>query len=167
MLFFVLSIALVCSNLVAASVQSPTLTSCSSAQSVKLSGVSITDAQIGKTMKVNFSMIITTQLASSPTLKITIKTSSGSTVPCINNVGSCTYKLCGGTTSLEQEFGMPWNNKCPINPITVQQSITANLDPLIQLLIGTAPTTLTIQIAILNGGVTVGCQSFKVNIAAA
>ncbi|XP_037521178.1 uncharacterized protein LOC119397956 isoform X2 [Rhipicephalus sanguineus] len=78
-----------------------------------------------------------------------------------------TYKLCGGTSSVEQQLGSLWNNQCPINPITVQQSITAQLDPLIQLVIGTAPTTITIQLQIMNGGATVGCQSFKVNVAAA
>ncbi|KAL3218152.1 hypothetical protein MRX96_031714 [Rhipicephalus microplus] len=95
-----------------------------------------------------------------------MKKSNALTIPCLNNVGSCTYKLCGGTTSVEQQLGVLWNNQCPINPITVQQSITAQLDPLIQLVIGTAPTTITIELQIRNGGVTVGCQSFKVNVAA-
>ncbi|XP_075739131.1 uncharacterized protein LOC142784594 [Rhipicephalus microplus] len=117
-------------------------------------------------MRVNFTLIISTQLASNPTLKITMKKSNGLTIPCLNNVGSCTYKLCRGTTSVEQQLDVLWNNQCPINPITVQQSIEAQLDPLIQLVIGTAPTTITIELQIRNGGVTVGCQSFKVNVAA-
>nr|XP_037289730.1 LOW QUALITY PROTEIN: uncharacterized protein LOC119183990 [Rhipicephalus microplus] len=121
-----------------ASVQTPTLTSCSSVQDVKVNDVSITDAQLGKTMRVNFTLTISTQLASNPTLKITMKKSNGLTIPCLNNVGSCTYKLCGGTTSVEQQLGVLWNNQCPINPITGQQSITAQLDPLIQLVIRTS-----------------------------
>ncbi|XP_077493522.1 uncharacterized protein LOC144104410 [Amblyomma americanum] len=166
MLSTLLVLALAGAPFVAASVQTPTLTSCSTTQKAKVDAVTITNAKIGQTMIVNFTLIITESLGSNPTLQITMRKNGGSTIPCVNNVGSCTYKLCGGTSSVEQGLGQLWNNQCPVPVINAQESIKAELDPLIQLVIGFAPTTISIEFKVNNGGVVVGCQSFKVNIAA-
>ncbi|XP_077529182.1 uncharacterized protein LOC144141504 [Haemaphysalis longicornis] len=167
MLTVVLILSLARPSLVKAAVQTPTLTSCSSVQQVQVGGVTIENAKIGQTMLLNFTLTISQALQSEPKMQFTFKKQSGSVIPCINGVGSCTYKLCGGTSSVEQKLGRLWNNVCPVPAITVQQSIKADLDSAIQLIIGFAPTTLNIEIKVINGGTTVGCQSFPVNIAKA
>ncbi|XP_077530164.1 uncharacterized protein LOC144142494 [Haemaphysalis longicornis] len=164
-IFVILSLA--SPLLVKSSLQTPTLTSCSSVQQVQVGAVTIQNAKIGQTMVINFTLTITQPLSSDPKLQVTMKRQSGSVISCIDNVGSCTYKLCGGTTSFEQSLGQLWNNTCPVPAITVTQTINAQLDPLIQLIIGFAPTTLNLQLQVTNGGSTVACQKFPVNIAKA
>ncbi|KAL3216818.1 hypothetical protein MRX96_006355 [Rhipicephalus microplus] len=39
---------------------------------------------------------------------------AGGGVPCYENIGSCIYSLCHGTTEVEKRMGAPWNNTCPI-----------------------------------------------------
>ncbi|XP_077494781.1 uncharacterized protein LOC144105534 [Amblyomma americanum] len=129
--------------------------------------VSITDAKIGETMILNYTLAISEILGSNPTLKVTMRKQNGDKIGCIRNIGSCNYKLCGGTSSVEQDLARQWNNQCPVPVITAQQSIVAKLYPIVQYFIGYAPTTIGIDLEATNGGTTVGCQSFKVNIAAA
>ncbi|XP_077492473.1 uncharacterized protein LOC144103688 [Amblyomma americanum] len=155
------------SPLATASVQRPTLTSCSSSGKLKVSDVSITNAKIGQIMVVNVTLEVGESLRWNPSLEITMLKESGSRISCISDVGSCTYKLCGGTTSAEQELAKPWENRCPVPAITAQESIRAELNPIVQLVIGYAPTTISMELKVVNGGKTVGCQSFKVMIAAA
>ncbi|XP_077494783.1 uncharacterized protein LOC144105535 [Amblyomma americanum] len=167
MLSALVVVALAGSPLVTASVQTPTLTSCSSSTKVSVSDVTITNAKIGQTMVVDFTLKVSEALGSNPTLKITLRKQGGSEIPCINNVGSCTYKLCGGTSSVEQGLAEQWNNQCPVPAMTAKESLSAKLDPIIQIFTGAAPTTIAIELKVSNGGTVVGCQSFQAMIAAA
>ncbi|KAM7299091.1 putative immunoglobulin-binding protein [Ixodes scapularis] len=162
MMFLGLLIGISMTSLCMASTQTPTLTSCSSAQQVQLSNVAITDAELGKTMTLNFTLAITSTLNSSPKLKLTVTKNNGQQIACIANVGSCTYKLCGGTTDVEKGLGSLWNNTCPIAPNTYTQSLAAELPEGIGFLLGNG--TLTFKIDVQNGGQSVGCQQFKVNV---
>ncbi|XP_050048210.1 uncharacterized protein [Dermacentor andersoni] len=152
--------------LVRASVQTPTPTSCQSSQKVMVNDVTIVNAKIGQTMTLNFTLVIKEPLTSNPTLAVTMKRQTGGSISCINDIGSCTYKLCGGTKDFEKKLAQLWNNQCPVPAITVQETIEAKLESFIQFLIGFAPTTITIELKVTDGGASVGCQSFKVNIAA-
>uniref|UniRef100_G3MNP5 MD-2-related lipid-recognition domain-containing protein n=1 Tax=Amblyomma maculatum TaxID=34609 RepID=G3MNP5_AMBMU len=167
MLWLLVVLAFIGSALGTASVQRPKITSCSKSEKFMLSDVSITNAQIGQSMVVNTSINIREPLGSSPTLSVTMRKQSGSKIPCLGSVGSCTYKLCRGTTSEEQELAKPWQNQCPVPAITVQESKETHLTPMSQIIIGKAPTTISFKLKVVDGGATVGCQSFKVEIAAA
>ncbi|CAN7994383.1 unnamed protein product [Ixodes pacificus] len=162
MMFLVLMIGATMTGFCVASTQTPTLTSCSTAQQVKLSNVVITNARLGQTMTLNFTVNITTTLNTSPQLKVTMTTNFGLPIPCINDVGSCAYDLCGGTSEVEQGLGSRWNNTCPITPNSYTESLTAALPTDIKFLLGNG--NIKIKLNILNGGQSVGCQQFTVSI---
>ncbi|CAN8022917.1 unnamed protein product [Ixodes persulcatus] len=88
MLLVLMMIGATMTGLCVASTQTPTLTSCSTAQQVKLSNVAITNARLGQTMTLNFTVNITTTLNTSPQLKVTMTTNFGLPIPCIDDVGS-------------------------------------------------------------------------------
>ncbi|XP_002401889.3 uncharacterized protein LOC8032956 [Ixodes scapularis] len=147
-----------------ASVQQPSLSSCSSTQVLKVSGVSITNAKVGQTMLFNYTGDLTTSLANSPVLNFTMTVkSTGNLVPCFLNVGSCQYKLCGGTTTIEQEIAAPWNNQCPIPAMTYTSSVAIAIPALASLVIGDGNVHL--KIAGVNGGSVIGCIEFDFKIA--
>ncbi|CAN8022960.1 unnamed protein product [Ixodes persulcatus] len=88
MMFLGLLIGISMTGVCMASTQTPTLTSCSSAQQVQLSNVAITNAELGKTMTLNFTLSITATLDNSPKLKLTVTKNNGQQIPCVTNVGS-------------------------------------------------------------------------------
>ncbi|XP_075530571.1 uncharacterized protein LOC142563815 [Dermacentor variabilis] len=167
MLSLILTLALVGTPLVAASVQTPELISCSDAEDVQVSDVTITDAQIGKTMVVNFTLDIKKPLGSDPTLKVTLRRKDGSEIPCIKGLGTCDYNLCDGNSPNEEAIQQLWDNQCPVPVITLRKSVAEPLDADVQKGTGAAPTTITAELEVTNDGETVGCQSFSVDIAAA
>ncbi|KAH7933864.1 hypothetical protein HPB49_018352 [Dermacentor silvarum] len=136
-------------------------------QIFRLSNVTIKDATISKTMTVRFTVTLTEALGDNPKLHLILRKKSGIKIPCLLGYGSCVYKLCGGTSNAEKFLGQLWNNECPVPARERQESASARLDPMIQLVIGRAPTTLTVEYKVKNGGSTVGCQSFDVRVDAA
>ncbi|XP_070383718.1 uncharacterized protein [Dermacentor albipictus] len=167
MLFALLLLAVVCSPVVGASLQTPTLTPCSSEQKFRLSDVSVMDATIGRTVTVNFTLAVTEELADDPKVEVTVYRQNGRKISCPPRGGSCVYKLCGGRSNAEKFLGQLWNNECPVPAMERQESASSRLNPMIQAIIGRAPTTITIEYKVKNGGSTVGCQSFKVRVDAA
>ncbi|XP_075531822.1 uncharacterized protein LOC142564636 [Dermacentor variabilis] len=133
---------------------------------ITISDIAIEDAQIGKKMRANFTLIISEPLESDPTLKLTIKTAEGNEVGCYGSIGSCAYKMCGGTSTVEQLLGQEWGNTCPVPKMTAPISIEVPLPNLVEALIGAAPTTINISLDVHNGGSSVGCESFDVDIKA-
>ncbi|XP_077494785.1 uncharacterized protein LOC144105536 isoform X2 [Amblyomma americanum] len=154
-------------SLVAGSVQTPELTSCSSEKSINLSNVSISDAQIGKIMTANFTLTTSQKLESDNKLEVTVYTASGSKIHCLGHIGSCTYHVCGGNSTAEQLLGQPWNNKCPVPEKTMPLSYSVRVPWFIQMAIGSAPTTLHIRLKMTKGDTVIGCELLQVNIAAA
>ncbi|KAL1426035.1 hypothetical protein MTO96_018585 [Rhipicephalus appendiculatus] len=88
MLPFILALAFVTAPLAATSLQKPELKSCSDANDIQACDVSVTDAQIGKTMIVNFTLDVKKELGSDPTLKVTMAKKDGSEIPCIADIGT-------------------------------------------------------------------------------
>ncbi|KAG0429025.1 hypothetical protein HPB47_024025 [Ixodes persulcatus] len=88
-------------------------------------------------MLFNYTGKLTTSLADSPVLNFTMTAkSTGNQIPCFLNVGSCQYKLCGGTTTVEQQIAAPWNNQCPIPVMTYTSSVAIAIPALASLIIG-------------------------------
>ncbi|KAL1471754.1 hypothetical protein MTO96_039760 [Rhipicephalus appendiculatus] len=131
---------------------------------ISITDIAIEDAQIGKTMRANFTLTINEQLESDPTLHITITTEDGEKVGCYGSIGSCSYKMCDGTGQIEQLLGQEWDNTCPVPKMKAQESIEVPLPSFVQALIGAPPTTITISLNVTDGGSSVGCESFQVNI---
>ncbi|EEC11424.1 putative immunoglobulin-binding protein [Ixodes scapularis] len=146
-----------------ASVQTPTLSSCSSAQVFSVSAVSITNAKVGQTMIFAYSGQLMTSLANSPELQFTMtKKASGDVIPCISDVGSCVYKLCGGTTSIERQIGQPWNNECPIPASSYSSSLSFKIPSLAAFFIGDG--NMHLKVAAIDGGTVVGCKEFDFKV---
>ncbi|CAN7994389.1 unnamed protein product [Ixodes pacificus] len=164
MLFLVVCAGLSFTTPCIASVQTPTLSSCSSAQVFSVSDVSITNAKIGQTMIFRYSGLLTTCLANSPELQFTMtKNASGDVIPCFSNVGSCVYKLCGGTTSIERQIGQPWNNACPIPASNYSSSLSFKIPYLAGFFIGDG--NMHLKVAAIDGGTVVGCKEFDFTVA--
>ncbi|XP_040068781.1 uncharacterized protein LOC115322576 [Ixodes scapularis] len=145
------------------SVQHPTLSSCSLAQDLTVSGVSISNAKVGQTMLFNYTGDLTTLLANSPVLNLTMTAkTSGNIIPCFLNVGSCQYKLCGGTTTIEQEIGAPWDNRGPISVMTYTSSVAIAIPSEASVVIGDGKMHL--KIVAMNGGSVIGCTELDFNI---
>ncbi|XP_075530695.1 uncharacterized protein LOC142563888 isoform X2 [Dermacentor variabilis] len=133
---------------------------------ITISDVAIQDAQIGKTMRANFTLIVSEPLESDPTLQLTITTAEGKEVGCYVSVGSCAYKMCGGTSTVEQLLGEEWDNTCPVPEMTSRISVDLPLPNFVEALIGMAPTTVNFNLDVIDGGSSVGCESFDVDIKA-
>ncbi|XP_042146144.1 uncharacterized protein LOC121835740 [Ixodes scapularis] len=146
-----------------ASIETPELTPCSDAQAFKLSDLKLTNAVLGQTMTLDFTLDITQELNSSPQLTVTVTKNDGQEIDCIQNfIGSCTYDLCGGTSIAEQMLGSLWNNECPIEPNSYTQSVSGELPEIAKSFLGNG--TINIMFEVQDGGKTVGCQKLPVTI---
>ncbi|XP_050048212.2 uncharacterized protein [Dermacentor andersoni] len=157
-------ICLIRTSLVSAWIQTPKIEDCSDLQVFRLSNVTIKDATISKTMTVRFTITLNETLGDNPKLKLVLRKKNGMKIPCFLGYGSCTYKLCDGTTEQERALTQMWENHCPVPVFEETPSIDAKVIPSIQLVTGLAPTTITIGFKVTNGGSIVGCQSLKVKI---
>ncbi|XP_077492475.1 uncharacterized protein LOC144103691 [Amblyomma americanum] len=151
-------------SLVAGSVQTPELNSCSSTEEIDISDLTISGAKIGEKFTLNFTLEVSQELDSDPKLEITITREDGNKVPCFGTIGSCSYRLCEGESSIEERLGQLWDNKCPVPEITAPVTVGSTLSPIVEFAIGKAPTKLTIELKVTDGGEPVGCVSFSVDI---
>ncbi|EEC11425.1 immunoglobulin-binding protein, putative [Ixodes scapularis] len=146
-----------------ATVQEPTLTSCSDTQVLSVSDVTISNAKVGETLLFNYTGELTGNPLNSPVLIFTMtKKSDGSEIPCLLNVGSCTYRMCGGDTSIEQQIGAPWNNQCPITPLTYKSSVGIPIPEEASFILGDGNLHLMIEIE--DGDTVEGCEEFDLTI---
>lgn len=157
-------ICLIRSSVLGAWIQTPEIENCSDSQIFRLSNVTIKDATISKTMTVRFTVTLTEALGDNPKLHLILRKKSGIKIPCLLGYGSCTYKLCDGTTKQERALTQMWNNRCPVPVFEETLSFDAPVIPAVQLITGPAPTTITIGFTVTNGGNIVACQSLKVRI---
>ncbi|CAN8022916.1 unnamed protein product [Ixodes persulcatus] len=163
-LVLVVCAAMYCPTPCSASVQTPALSSCSPTHVVAISAVSITNARVGRTMVLSYTGRLTTTLNNSPVLNFTMtKKTGGELIPCVGNVGSCQYQLCGGTNAIEVQIGQPWNNTCPIAPLNYTSGISIPLPFLAGVLIGNG--NLHLKIAAIENRSVVECQEFDFKIA--
>ncbi|XP_029837119.2 uncharacterized protein LOC115321020 [Ixodes scapularis] len=146
-----------------ASIETPELTPCSDVQGFKLSDLKLTNAVLGQTMTVDFTLDITQELKSSPQLTVTATKNNGQEIGCLFNlIGSCTYDMCGGTSIVEKTLGSLWNNECPIEPNSYTKSLSGELPELAKSFLGNG--TINLMFEVQDGGKTVGCQKFPVTI---
>ncbi|XP_070384261.1 uncharacterized protein [Dermacentor albipictus] len=103
-------------HLTSAYLQRPKITACSGRTSdvVTLRDVTLSNVRVGRTMILSYSMEVKRNLTRRAKMAFTI-TSGSKKLPCLNSVGSCTYRMCGSTKKADMQIGQPWKNKCPIN----------------------------------------------------
>ncbi|EEC14225.1 immunoglobulin-binding protein, putative [Ixodes scapularis] len=146
-----------------ASTQTPNITSCSATHVVVIDDVTITDAAVGKTMIISYVGQLTQALNDSPSLRFTMtRNAGGGQVPCINDLGSCQFDLCGGTSDREREIGAPWNNTCPIPAGSYDTSVSLKIPYLAVFFIGNGD--LHVKMEIINGGTPVECVEMNVQV---
>ncbi|XP_040068785.1 uncharacterized protein LOC120841853 [Ixodes scapularis] len=146
-----------------ASTQTPNITSCLATHVGIIDHVTVTDAAVGKTMVISYGGQLTQALNDSPSLKFTMtKNTGGGQVPCINDLGSCQYDLCGGTSDTEKKIGAPWNNTCPIPAGSYDTSVSVNIPYLAMFFIGNGD--LHVKMEIINGGTAVECVETNVQV---
>ncbi|KAL3187198.1 hypothetical protein MRX96_025514 [Rhipicephalus microplus] len=102
-------------KLVAGSTQTPNATYCSgnSEDVITMKDLTIYNAAIGEEMSFEYTLEVSREVDDDP-LALFSMTAEGGGVPCYENIGSCIYSLCHGTTEVEKRMGAPWNNTCPI-----------------------------------------------------
>ncbi|XP_042149582.1 uncharacterized protein LOC121837822 [Ixodes scapularis] len=163
-LFLVVCAGLYCLTPCSASVQTPTLSSCSSTHVVAISAVTIANSRVGRTMAVSYTGRLTTTLNDSPALNFTMtEKTGGGLIPCVVNVGSCQHQLCAGTNAIEVQIGQPWNNTCPIAPLNYTSGISIPISFLAGAFIGNG--NLRLKIAAIENGSVVECREFDYKIA--
>ncbi|XP_040068792.1 uncharacterized protein LOC8036341 [Ixodes scapularis] len=146
-----------------ASTQTPNITSCSATHVVVIDDVTITDAEVGKTMVISYVGQLTRDLNDSPSLKFTLtKNNGGGKIPCLYDLGSCQYDLCGGTSDTERKIGEPWNNTCPIPAGSYDTSVSLDIPYLAVFFIGDGD--LHVKMEIINGGTAVECIEMNVQV---
>ncbi|XP_077494779.1 uncharacterized protein LOC144105532 [Amblyomma americanum] len=158
------ALLLACVGLVSASTQTPNIKVCSgsSASSILvIDDVTASNVKVGSTMTLKYSVELEEEVSGNPQLVFTM-TSGSTKLPCLSNVGSCTYKLCGGTGKIEKQIASSWNNKCPIPAGNYTNSIDAQIPSLAGVLITT--DTLHVKIEGKNNGKSLGCVEFDIEI---
>ncbi|XP_040068787.1 uncharacterized protein LOC120841855 [Ixodes scapularis] len=143
--------------------ETPNITSCSSTHVVVIDDVTITNAKVGTTMTFSYKGQLTQSLNDSPSLKMTMtEINGGGQIPCINDLGSCEYQLCGGTSDVEKEISKPWNGTCPIPAGSYDSSASIHIPYGAILIIGDG--LLHIKLEIINGGISVECNEFDIKV---
>ncbi|EEC14224.1 immunoglobulin-binding protein, putative [Ixodes scapularis] len=164
MFYLIAAVLYSCVSTGLASTQTPIITPCSATHIVIIDDVKITNAKVGETMVLSYSGQLTQTLDGSPKVKLTIMIKKGNIkLPCIADLGSCVYKMCGGNTTIEQEIGEPWNNVCPFASLNYSSSVGIKIPSIARLVIGDG--NLHLKIVALDGGSVVGCKEFDFNIA--
>lgn len=164
-MLFVVAIALVASaqaSLVRVD-QVPVLTMCSESPSVTVVNLTVATMTGSSALNVSFTMDAGMTLKTNSTLHVAI-TDWGSTsmIPCMEDVGSCMYKLCDGNSSMEMEITKAWKNTCPIPdgmyPVSIVWDVAMNG----QLESGNMQKVM--NYTFMEDGKVVGCVSFPVDI---
>uniref|UniRef100_V5GXA1 Putative lipocalin-8 9 n=1 Tax=Ixodes ricinus TaxID=34613 RepID=V5GXA1_IXORI len=146
-----------------ASTQTPNITACSSTHVVVIDDVTFTNAKVGETMIFSYKGQLTQSLNDSPSLKMTMtRINGGGKLPCIDDLGSCEYQLCGGTSDVEKEISKAWNGTCPIPAGSYDSSASFDIPYLAILVIGDG--NINVKMEIINGGNVVECNYFVVKI---
>ncbi|XP_077529151.1 uncharacterized protein LOC144141470 [Haemaphysalis longicornis] len=145
------------------SVQHPVMTLCQSEPSlVTVRDFSIKDAKVGRNMTIHYVGELHSEIQGSPISKFTMWNSNGVKMPCVQDMGSCTYKNCGGQTEMEKMIGAPWNNTCPIPAGTYSSEMVFFMHPVVRAVLGNG--TFRIKMEVTNGDQKVQCQMIDVHI---
>ncbi|XP_037273710.1 uncharacterized protein LOC119165730 isoform X3 [Rhipicephalus microplus] len=146
-----------------ASVQYPVVKSCQSEPSlVSLHNLSIEDAKVGRNMTIRYTGELHEVLQVTPITKFTMWNSNGMKMPCVQYMGSCTYKSCGGESDMERMVGEPWNNTCPIPPGVYSSKLVFFMHPVIKAVL--ANGTFNVRMEVTSGDRKVQCRLLDVHI---
>ncbi|KAH7933437.1 hypothetical protein HPB49_012533 [Dermacentor silvarum] len=146
-----------------ASVQYPVVTSCQSEPSlVTLQNLSIEDAKVGRNMTIHYIGELHEVLQGAPITKFTMWNSNGLKMPCVQDMGSCTYKGCDGESAMEKSIGEPWNNTCPIPAGVYSSRMVFFVHPVIKAVL--ANGTFKVRMEVTSGDRKVQCRLLDVHI---
>ncbi|XP_040068786.1 uncharacterized protein LOC120841854 [Ixodes scapularis] len=144
-----------------ASTQTPNITSCSATHVVTIDSITITNARFGQTMIFSYTGQLAQALNDSPLLKATMtEKNGGGRIPCIDDLGSCDYKLCGGTSDVEKEISAAWNGTCPVPAGNYNSSASFHIPYLAALFLRDG--NVNVKLEIINGGISLECNQFDV-----
>ncbi|XP_075529687.1 uncharacterized protein LOC142563061 isoform X2 [Dermacentor variabilis] len=130
------------------------------AKDIEITSAVARDMEVGKTISVDVTVVAKKEFKTDPKLSLTITTSNQIKLPCVFNVGSCTYKLCNGETPMEKFLGGVWDNKCPIAAKEYKKTVSYFIPAIAKVAIGDG--RLHLRGEMMDGGKLVGCQEFDV-----
>ncbi|XP_070384010.1 uncharacterized protein [Dermacentor albipictus] len=135
--------------------QSPTINYCLDSETVFVADVVITNATVDEVMYVNYTVEFTERLRYNPRLDVIMTIADGPHIPCIDEVGSCSYSLCYARNEIEVQVTNSWGNDCPVPQGLYRGHLHYKLTQ-------TAWTILKgravlIKVNVINGGELVGC----------
>ncbi|XP_075727372.1 uncharacterized protein LOC119165730 isoform X2 [Rhipicephalus microplus] len=129
---------------------------------VSLHNLSIEDAKVGRNMTIRYTGELHEVLQVTPITKFTMWNSNGMKMPCVQYMGSCTYKSCGGESDMERMVGEPWNNTCPIPPGVYSSKLVFFMHPVIKAVL--ANGTFNVRMEVTSGDRKVQCRLLDVHI---
>ncbi|KAH7933438.1 hypothetical protein HPB49_012534 [Dermacentor silvarum] len=145
-------------------IQRPELTQCPfTKKALELQNLVIQDLALGRDMKLNFTGLLLEETVGEPALKFTMWNSYNVRMPCIEDYGSCTYKMCGGTTVIEKMASGSWNNTCPILPGTYETYMKLPVISAAKYVRENG--TFRVKLEAVNGREVVECKTFHVYLA--
>lgn len=143
--------------------QMPMLTKCSEHHDVTVVNLTVMSDSASNMLNVTFSMDVVTTLQTNATLQVAIMDEEmTSMIPCIEDVGSCEYKLCGGNSTMEKSITKAWSNTCPIPTNMYRVSMALDLTKNSHLTSGSAMKIFNYTFE--DNGTVVGCASFNVHV---
>ncbi|XP_050050134.1 uncharacterized protein [Dermacentor andersoni] len=146
-----------------ASVQHPVVSSCQSEPSlVTIHNLSIEDAKVGRNMTIHYVGELHEVLHGPLITKFTMWNSNGLKMPCVQDMGSCTYKGCDGESDMEKTIGEPWKNTCPIPAGVYASRLVFFIHPIIKAVL--ANGTFKVRMDVTSGDVKVHCRVLDVHI---
>ncbi|KAK8767341.1 hypothetical protein V5799_005881 [Amblyomma americanum] len=151
-------------QLSSASVQTPSLKPCSGndgSSIAEIKNLTVTDLQPGKRTTFNYTLELKDKLPENSKVKFDIK-SGGEKVPCIFGIGSCEYNLCGGNDKIGTQISKPWNNKCPAEAGTRENSVQVTIPSVANNFIKSPDFHVKIQAE--NEGTTLLCVEFDIKV---
>ncbi|XP_077492471.1 uncharacterized protein LOC144103686 [Amblyomma americanum] len=158
------ALLLTCVGVASASTQTASIRECfagSVSNILVIDDVTVSNVKVGSTMTLNYSVELEKEVSGSPQLVFTM-TSGSTELPCLGEVGSCTYDICGGTGNIEQQIASPWNNTCPIPPGDYSNSLVVKIPRLAGIFITTDSTNVKIEGK--NNGQSLGCVQFDIKV---
>ncbi|XP_049511644.1 uncharacterized protein LOC119463841 isoform X2 [Dermacentor silvarum] len=95
---------------------------------IYLADVVITNATVNKVMSINYTVEFAKRLKVNPRLDIIMSMAGGPHIPCIDNVGSCSYNLCYARNEIEVQVASAWGNDCPVPQGSVPGLLSLSAD---------------------------------------
>lgn len=143
--------------------QMPMLTTCSEIHDVTVVNLTVMTDSGRNVLNISFSMDVVKSLQANVTLEVAMmEKGMTSLIPCVEQVGSCKYKLCGGNSTMEMNMSKAWSNTCPIPASMYHVSMALDLKKNSHLTSGNSMKVFNYTFE--DSGHIVGCVSFEVNV---